>query len=137
MDDNQRAEERATLSLQETQLRLAAEQNLLAWVRTGLSIIGLGFVVAKFGLFLRELAQVTKADDRHLHAATSSWIGSALVALGGVTCVLAGIMHLRLLAQLRCGGPYPAPRWPQAVSVSFALATLGLAILLYLTSVAR
>ena len=33
----------------------AAERTLLAWVRTGLALMGFGFVVARFGLFLREL----------------------------------------------------------------------------------
>ena len=33
----------------------AAERTLLAWVRTGLTVMGLGFVVARFGLFLRLL----------------------------------------------------------------------------------
>jgi len=37
---------------------LAAERTLLAWVRTGLALMGFGFVVARFGLFLREIAQV-------------------------------------------------------------------------------
>ncbi len=31
----------------------AAERTLLAWVRTGLAVMGLGFVVARFGLFVR------------------------------------------------------------------------------------
>ncbi|HAB15828.1 MAG TPA: hypothetical protein DCE44_05190, partial [Verrucomicrobiales bacterium] len=31
----------------------AAERTLLAWIRTGLTIMGFGFVVARFGLFLR------------------------------------------------------------------------------------
>ena len=32
---------------------LAAEQTFLAWIRTGLSLMGFGFVVARFGLFLQ------------------------------------------------------------------------------------
>lgn len=35
---------------------LAAERTLLAWIRTGLALMGFGFVVARFGLFLREVA---------------------------------------------------------------------------------
>ena len=31
---------------------LAAERTLLAWIRTGLALMGFGFVVARFGLFL-------------------------------------------------------------------------------------
>ena len=33
----------------------AAERTLLAWIRTGLGLVGMGFVVAKFGLFFRLL----------------------------------------------------------------------------------
>jgi putative membrane protein len=35
---------------------LAAERTFLVWIRTGISIISLGFVIANFGLWLRELA---------------------------------------------------------------------------------
>ena len=34
---------------------LAAERTFLAWIRTGLALMGFGFVVARFGLFLRAL----------------------------------------------------------------------------------
>lgn len=34
---------------------LAAERTFLAWVRTDLALMGFGFVVARFGLFLQQL----------------------------------------------------------------------------------
>ena len=34
---------------------LAAERTFLAWIRTGLALMGFGFVVARFGLFLQTL----------------------------------------------------------------------------------
>ena len=37
---------------------LAAERTLLAWIRTGLAMMGFGFVVARFGLFLQQLEVV-------------------------------------------------------------------------------
>ena len=43
----------------------AAERTLLAWVRTGLAVIGLGFVVARFGLFLRVLRNVGRFAHSH------------------------------------------------------------------------
>jgi putative membrane protein len=39
-----------------TRDHLANERTFLAWVRTSLGLIGLGFVLARMGLFLRELA---------------------------------------------------------------------------------
>ena len=41
---------------------LANERTFLAWVRTALSLLGLGFVLARMGLFLRQLAVVGGAS---------------------------------------------------------------------------
>ena len=40
--------ERATIGASDY---LAAERTFLAWIRTGLALMGFGFVVARFGLF--------------------------------------------------------------------------------------
>jgi putative membrane protein len=126
---------RSSLTAQETQVRLAAERNLLAWVRTGLSMIALGFVVAKFGLFLRQLAKATKAEVPP-GIGTSSWIGALFVALGVVTCAVAAAQHLRFLERLRRGDAYPAPRWSLAIVLAVVLSFLGIGILVYLLDVA-
>lgn len=34
---------------------LAAERTFLAWIRTGVALMGFGFVVARFGIFLQEV----------------------------------------------------------------------------------
>ena len=43
---------------------LAAERTFLAWIRTGLALMGFGFVVTCFGLFLQEL-QVARHMPRY------------------------------------------------------------------------
>lgn len=40
-----------------TRDHLANERTFLAWVRTALGLIGLGFVLARMGLFLRQIAE--------------------------------------------------------------------------------
>jgi putative membrane protein len=40
---------------------LAEERTFLAWIRTSLALIGFGFVVARFGLFLAEILQAPQA----------------------------------------------------------------------------
>ena len=45
----------------------AAERTLLAWVRTGLAMMGFGFVVARFGMFLREIAAVQTVPPNAVH----------------------------------------------------------------------
>src|SRR5436305_1588684 len=42
---------------------LANERTVLAWVRTALGMIGLGFVLARMGLFLRQLALTAASGD--------------------------------------------------------------------------
>ena len=48
---------------------LAAERTFLAWIRTGIALMGFGFVVARFGLFLEEIQFVQANVPRH-----SSWL---------------------------------------------------------------
>jgi uncharacterized protein (DUF302 family)/uncharacterized membrane protein YidH (DUF202 family) len=113
---------------------LAAERTLLAWIRTGLALMGFGFVVARFGLFLQEL-QVAQ----HTHAAHSFgfslWFGTALIAVGVFVNVFAGWHHARLVRELDRGDTAHARHSTQAVAVAFFLALVGLAMAIYLVSV--
>jgi putative membrane protein len=75
----------------------AAERTLLAWVRTGLGLIGMGFVVAKFGLFFR-LLHPTVGDH-----ADHSWavpVGVALALLGSLASGVAAWQHRRFYRTL-------------------------------------
>ena len=110
-------------------VRLAAERTLLAWVRTGLALMGFGFVVARFGLFLRELAALGHA------APPGGWshgIGVALVVLGVVVNVLAAFEHVQLLKRLGRGDPDPFPRWSLGVATTVVLAVFGVGMVAYL-----
>ena len=68
---------------------LANERTFLAWIRTSIAIISLGFVVAKFSLWLRELAAQLHPQTQTYHAGASMPIGVTMMALGGVLAVLA------------------------------------------------
>ena len=68
---------------------LANERTFLAWIRTSIAIISLGFVVAKFAVWLRELA-VRLAPQTPLPSTGMSLpMGVAMMALGGTLAVLA------------------------------------------------
>src|SRR6202163_2083461 len=75
---------------------LAAERTLLAWIRTGLALMGFGFVVARFGLFLQQLqiAEHSPAVQSYGH---SLWFGTALIGAGVAVNLLSGWHHLRLI----------------------------------------
>ncbi len=110
---------------------LAAERTLLAWVRTGLAMMGFGFVVARFGLFLREVAAVQGAAPAHSIRA-SLWIGTALVVLGVVVDVLAAVVYVRTVRRLDAGRHLEFRAVSLGVVTAGLLALLGLATAAYL-----
>jgi putative membrane protein len=118
----------------EPQVRLASERTLLAWVRTGLGLMGFGFVVARFGLFLRELES---AQQIPVHPSTglSLPIGVALVVLGVAATLLGAWQHARRLSRLDRGEPFPRPLWYWGVIVAVLLALVGVVLVAYLIGV--
>ena len=72
----------------------AAERTLLAWVRSGITVMALGFVVAKFGLFLSLLATSSSANSTlHPNNGLSNIFGIALVVIGVVITLGAQLNH--------------------------------------------
>lgn len=66
---------------------LANERTFLAWVRTSIAVMSLGFVVAKFGLWLRELG--AKLSMPAHGSGLSAPLGAAMIGFGGLLALLA------------------------------------------------
>src|SRR6202041_3840553 len=82
---------------------LAAERTVLAWIRTGLVLMGFGFVGARFGLFLQELQAAEHTSSAHAYG-LSLWFGTALIAVGVFVNLFAGWQHARLVRLFDRGG---------------------------------
>lgn len=109
----------------------AAERTLLAWVRTGLTVMAFGFVVARFGLFLR-LLNVERSGQLPGGHDLSNPIGIGLVLIGVACMALGAIQHRRFVATLP---EIDVPRtsngaFPLALAVM--LGALGLVLAVYL-----
>ena len=76
----------------------ANERTFLAWVRTGIAIIALGFVIEKFNLFLLTIAKTLDLDA--LHPAQMQKLSGPLGRNSGLALVLGGVL-LICLAILR------------------------------------
>ena len=65
-----------------------AERTLLAWQRTAIALMGFGFVVERFGLFLRMVnQQPLSASQRGL----SLWLGVSLLLIGADVAVISAL----------------------------------------------
>jgi putative membrane protein len=111
---------------------LAAERTLLAWIRTSLAFMGFGFVVARFGLFLRELRSPLGGLPGNSTGA-SLWFGITLIASGVLLTVFSGVQHLRLVRALGRGeGSVPhGTTLADALVVLLTLAGIGIALYLF------
>jgi len=79
----------------------AAERTLLAWLRTGLTVMALGFVVARFGLFLRIVALQVHGTPGQEHFAVSGVLPASYSRMFAVLLsALVGLLGLLLAAYL-------------------------------------
>jgi putative membrane protein len=120
--------------LSDPRVFFAAERTLLAWVRTGLTIMAFGFVVARFGLFLRLLAtqQPGVVANVDAHHGISNIVGILLVVVGIACMILGAFQHQSYVSTLP---PADIPRSHNAiypVSLSLFLAALGVVLAVYL-----
>jgi putative membrane protein len=113
---------------------LAAERTFLAWIRTGLALMGFGFVVARFGLFL-QLLQVRQPGATTPSTGLSLWFGTALITLGVVVDVASSWRHWRLVQELNRGETDTKRPSTLAIAVALIMAAVGVAMAIYLVFV--
>lgn len=111
----------------------AAERTLFAYIRTGLALMGLGFVVARFSLFLRQLYNMTETGPAVGSTnSLSAFIGVALVICGIVLCGYSPFWYMRTVARLERGEPYTASRFGIGSLIALAVAVMGALMAVYL-----
>jgi putative membrane protein len=83
--------------LDDPRVLFAAERTLLAWQRTAIALMGFGFVVERFGLFLRMISNQPISDAQR---GFSLWLGVVLLMLGAGVAVASALQFRRVLRGL-------------------------------------
>ena len=121
---------------QDPRVYFAAERTFLAWIRTGLALMGIGFAVSRFGLFLRQVTAVeSRLPTTPRTTGLSLWTGVALVALGVIVTLSSVLRHIQLIHELSSGTWQPGRISRDAVLLGLILAAIGIAMAIYLTLV--
>ena len=103
---------------------LANERTLLAWTRTGVTLIALGFAMARFGAFVDE------RPGSATRVGAPTLIGVALGGVGVAAMILGLVRFLRARAQIGAGR-FRAELWPEAL-LALLTAALGIGVATYL-----
>lgn len=96
---------------------MAAERTFLAWLRTAIALMAFGFVISRFGLFLRMLSSATEAPQ--VGSGPSVIVGMALIAVGVGVTLVAAVRHQRYVRAIDEG------RFRNVFGSTFAFAIAG------------
>ena len=109
---------------------LANERTFLAWVRTSIAIMGFGFVVVKFSLFIKQISIALNEPVPSQGKGYSAIIGILLVATGAITAMLAFLRYRNIERKLLTNTYYPS--FMLSLLVTIALLVISVLLLIYL-----
>lgn len=114
----------------------ANERTFLAWVRTGIAVIALGFVIEKFNLFVLTLARTAGVGNglrlERLSGSLGRYEGVAFIAGGILLIVLATARFARTTVLIDDTTTHPAGSVRAELIVSAALIVLIASYSIYL-----
>jgi len=116
----------ATMSINDD---LANDRTYLAWLRTGIALFGLGFVVAK-------IAYLINSDPKGLSDRDFYTIVGVLIVLSGAVIVSLGFWQHRTVAKsiARGGDEAAHPVWPLVVTMMCIVGAVILSVLIVVSS---
>jgi putative membrane protein len=106
---------------------LANDRTFLAWLRTGVAVMGLGFVVAKVALIVQPTNKT--ASNQGLYSA----VGILIVLCGGALVVVGYLQHKTVLRVVSTAAE-PRPRWPLMITAGAVAVALLLSVLIAIST---
>lgn len=112
---------------------LANERTFLAWLRTSIAVMSLGFVVARFGLWLRELAMKINPHAQVHRTGLSLPLGEVMIGFGALLTLLAAWRYHVVNRAIERGQIESDPRMVSLVTIVVVLSSIVLIIYMTLS----
>ena len=112
----------------ETEL-LANERTFLAWVRTSIAVMSLGFVIARFGFWLRELGTKINPQAQAGSTGVSLPLGASMIGFGALLTIFAAWRYHIVNDAIERGEIKADPRLVLIITV--VISVLAAAIIVY------
>ncbi len=115
---------------EETLLFLSNERTFLSWIRTSLATISMGFVIAKFGIWLEDFSLTNSPRFQQIRSRDSVPIGIGMIVFGGILSILAAWRYRNVNLQIE-GGKVKADRG-LIISITLLVLILSLVMVVYM-----
>ncbi|MEO6917249.1 MAG: DUF202 domain-containing protein [Chitinophagaceae bacterium] len=109
---------------------LANERTFLAWIRTSIALMGFGFVIVKFALFIRQITIALGEKAIIQGKGYSAIVGVIMVAMGAIISLLAFLRYRHIEKQLSTNSYFPSPWLSVLVTLSIIAGSVLLVIYL-------
>ena len=111
----------------------ANERTFLAWVRTAIAIMGFGFLIERFDIFLASLAAAQSHPVAVKGQKFANEAGLAFIILGVLMIIVAAVRFFRIAREIDKEQTVPSSGALFDLGLAGLLILLGLALFLYLS----
>ncbi len=111
---------------------LSNERTFLAWLRTSIAVMSLGFLVARFSLWLRELGSQISRRSGVSRWSTSLPMGESMILFGALLAILAAWRY-HVVNRAIERGVVSADRW-LVILVTMLLVALAVGMMVYVAT---
>lgn len=110
---------------------LANERTFLAWIRTSIAMMGFGFVIVKFALFIRQIS-IVLGDKTTIPTGKgySAIIGVIMEAFGAILATLSFIRYRKIEQQLNNNTYFPSKLLSLLLTLSIFIGSILLVLYL-------